>query len=499
MTATPLERLEAGQPIIFGGDRVTTVPAELAAAFRTGDRLLVVQDSGRLLHVPAADHRLVDVAVTAAVEAFAELARSDDAAISEFYDELARRLADDRSTAPIRAANDADVERARAAGRSTTRLVLTPRMRADMVAGLHAWRDAPLGRDERVDRVDHGQWSVEAWRAPLGVVGFVFEGRPNVFADATGVLRTGNTVVMRIGSDALGTAEAIMEWALSPALEAAGLPVGAVSLVRSPARSAGWALFADRRIDLAVARGSGAAVAELSAVARQVGTPVSAHGTGGAWLIAGRSANVERLRASVVHSLDRKVCNTLNVCCLPPGRADLVEAFLGALEQAAANRRTSARLHVEAGSLEVVPPELFRRDVKVGRADGERVEPFATPLPADELGREWEWEESPEVTLLVADVDRAVELCNRASPRFIASLVSEDQDEQRRFYAAVDAPFVGDGFTRWVDGQYAFDTPELGLSNWQGGRLLGRGAVLSGASVHTIRHRAHVVDAEVQR
>ena len=67
------------------------------------------------------------------------------------------------------------------------------------------------------------------------------------------------------------------------------------------------------------------------------------------------------------------------------------------------------------------------------------------------------------------------------------------------FYAAVDAPFVGDGFTRWVDGQYAFDTPELGLSNWQGGRLLGRGAVLSGAAVHTVRHRAHVVDAEVHR
>ena len=65
--ASPLERLEAGQPVIFGGDRVTTVPAELAAAFRAGDRLLVVQESGRLLHIPAADHELVHAAVTAAV------------------------------------------------------------------------------------------------------------------------------------------------------------------------------------------------------------------------------------------------------------------------------------------------------------------------------------------------------------------------------------------------------------------------------------------------
>ena len=67
------------------------------------------------------------------------------------------------------------------------------------------------------------------------------------------------------------------------------------------------------------------------------------------------------------------------------------------------------------------------------------------------------------------------------------------------FYAAVDAPFVGDGFTRWVDGQYALDTPELGLSNWQGGRLLARGGVLSGDSVYTVRHRATIADPALHR
>ena len=101
--------------------------------------------------------------------------------------------------------------------------------------------------------------------------------------------------------------------------------------------------------------------------------------------------------------------------------------------------------------------------------------------------------------VVTADVDAAVELCNRHSPRFIASLVSDDPAEHDRFYDAVDAPFVGDGFTRWVDGQYALDTPELGLSNWQGGRLLGRGGVLSGASVHTVRYRARIVDPELHR
>ena len=121
-------------------------------------------------------------------------------------------------------------------------------------------------------------------------------------------------------------------------------------------------------------------------------------------------------------------------------------------------------------------------------------------MERDDIGTEWEWEGSPEVTLVVTEsVDDAVALHNRSSPRFIASLISDDVAEHERFYAAVDAPFVGDGFTRWVDGQYALGTPELGLSNWQFGRLLGRGGVLSGESIHTIRHRATIHDPTLHR
>jgi glutamate-5-semialdehyde dehydrogenase len=58
---------------------------------------------------------------------------------------------------------------------------------------------------------------------------------------------------------------------------------------------------------------------------------------------------------------------------------------------------------------------------------------------------------------------------------------------------------VGNGFTRWVDGQYALDKPELGLSNWQGGRLFGRAGILSGDSVFTVRSRAVQQDPEIGR
>ena len=252
---------------------------------------------------------------------------------------------------------------------------------------------------------------------------------------------------------------------------------------------------------LAVARGSGRAVSQLGAVARQAGTPVSAHGTGGAWLVAGLGAGRARFSASVTSSLDRKVCNTLNVCCIPADRAgDLVPAFLDALDGAAAELGASARLHVDASAEPYVPVERFASKVTVRRAEGDRVEPAATVLHRDDLGTEWEWEGSPEVALVVtASVADAVALHNTYSPHFIASLISDDPEEQERFYADVDAPFVGDGFTRWVDGQYALDTPELGLSNWQFGRLLGRGGVLSGDSIHTVRYRATIDDPTTHR
>jgi glutamate-5-semialdehyde dehydrogenase len=90
---------------------------------------------------------------------------------------------------------------------------------------------------------------------------------------------------------------------------------------------------------------------------------------------------------------------------------------------------------------------------------------------------------------IVADLSEAIALFNRLSPRFSASLISNDAAAQARFYAEIEAGFVGDGMTRWVDGQYAMNRPELGLSNWEHGRLLARGGVLAGDSVYTIRTR----------
>jgi glutamate-5-semialdehyde dehydrogenase len=478
-----LDRLTPGMPIVFGGDRVTFVDEALAARFEAGDRLIVVQETGALLHVPAAAHRIATSAVDKAVEAFAGMARVSEAQIGAFFDRFAQLLQSETHWAPIAAANQEDLARASAAGRAIGRLEASPTMRADMIAGLRAWRDAPAERGRVIEHLDHEGWSVEQIAAPLGVVGFVFEGRPNVFADAAGVIRGGNTVVFRIGSDALETAKAIEAHALAPALADAGLPAGAAVLVASGDRAAGLAMFADPRLALAVARGSGAAVAQLGAVARQAGTPVSLHGTGGAWLIADIAADAGRFGEAVFNSLDRKVCNTLNVCCIVCERAaDLTSIFLEAARRAGERRGVATRVHwVDA------PKEPI---------DGLSIE----PLERADLGVEWEWDDIPEISLIVVEsLDEAIALFNRHSPRFVASLVSESLAAQAHFYEAIDAAFVGDGFTRWVDGQYTFNRPELGLSNWQNGRLFARGGVLSGDGVFTVRTRMKQGDPGLRR
>jgi glutamate-5-semialdehyde dehydrogenase len=500
MTAL-LDKLTPGMPIPFGGNRVATVPEALAAAFKAGDRLVVVQETGALLHVPAAVQSVAEAAVGRAHDAFGQMGQVSDEQITRFFGGFADRLADDRAWSAIAAANAADVDRARAAGRSTTRLLADDKMRRGMIEGLRGWAAAPAGRGRVIDRVEHNGWSVEQLTAPLGVVAFVFEGRPNVFADATGVLRSGNTVVFRIGSDALGTAKAIVSEALDPALKVAGLPDGAACLVESAERSAGWAMFSDRRLALAVARGSGAAVAQLGAVARQAGVPVSLHGTGGAWLVAAPDADAQRFAAVVEASLDRKVCNSLNVCCIVRERAgELVPLFLDALHRAGERRGHGCKLHVVAGDEHVLPSGWLDRTTRVRRAEGDVEEPLAETVPESDLGREWEWEETPEVSLKIVDgVDEAVALFNRYSPQFDASLISENPAAHQRFYEGVNAPFVGDGFTRWVDGQYALDKPELGLSNWEHGRLFARGGVLSGDGVFTVRARARQTDPGLRR
>ncbi len=480
------DRLRAGDRVLVG-ERMITIDDAFAATLEPGDRVIGVAGTGDILRVPKSESELVSKSIAAAAQAFVEMRECSDDAISKFYEVFAQLLDRSDVVGEITAANALDVADAKVRARSTTRLEFTEPMRRDMIDALRIWQNFEPNRDAVTERVEHKGWAVDTITSPLGVVGFVFEGRPNVFADATGVLRTGNTCVFRIGSDALRTAAAMMTHAILPALRLSGLPRGAIVLIDGRSHALGWALFSDKRLALAVARGSGAAVGQLGAIARQAGIAVSLHGTGGAWLIAGEHCDASVFESAVEHSLDRKVCNTLNVVCIVRSRAaDLLPSFQIAVIKAAAARGANPVVHL-------VPDDIFK-------TFSFRLGVDVRDLAVDSLATEWEWENAPECSVVVVDdLGSAVSMCNEYSPQFVVSIVSDDEDERDFVWRQVNAPFVGDGMTRWVDGQFALLRPELGLSNWQSGRVLGRGAILSGDSVHTVRYRVTQDDKNLRR
>ena len=471
------------------GDRIIVdgVPVEIgsaiASSFCEGDRLFGV-DSGRLLHVPRDVNERVRAVVDRSIGAFAQLQELGQDRVTQFYLEFARSLRTLAVSRQLITANHGDVVRAKAKGRSTTRLELTPTMLSDMASALDLWASAKDRPNVATEMLDHGGWRIEVVRAPLGVVAFVFEGRPKVFTDATGVLRRGNTCVFRIGSDARDTAAAIMESALRPSLAAAGLPLDAVLLLEEASHASAWSLFSQRGVSLAVARGSGDAVRDLGAVARQSGVTVSLHGTGGAWMVISPDVDTDLIHNVVAHSLDRKVCNTTNVVVVVGHEPDArLEAVVRGAETAARSRNSTAVIHDVTGLCVSSDP---RTQVKPGSLEV--------------LATEWEWENDPEISVVHAvTLEEAVVLFNTYSPRFILSLLTTNEQEHSFVWAHARAPFIGNGMTRWVDGQYALHRPELGLANWELGAQIGRGAILSGGDVFSVRYRAEQSDSHLHR
>lgn len=470
--------------------RPLAIPEDVRSRFKDGDQLFAT-DSGRILHVPADVLLDVDQCVQRAKQATQGLKVAPDESISGFFRRAAELLTDQSVRKELRQVNEADVQRAEAVGRSTTRLKLDDRMLDAMQESFEIWADQPVQREEVVEELEHGRWTVSQVLAPLGVVGFVFEGRPNVVVDACGVLVTGNTCVFRIGRDARRTAEAIIDKVVEPALRENGLPADSVVLIPRDDHASGWALFANDDVSLAVARGSGVAVQDLGSVASQSGVPVSLHGRGGAWFLVGDAADETRLRTTLRNSLDRKVCNTANVVTIPVARAsEHLTTVLQAVDEAARARDAKGIVHLT--SVTTGDPHAYVA------WSSDRLTIIHGSL--DELRTEWEWENDPEITVLIVEnFEHAVSSFNESSPRLVASIISEDPRDHEYGWNHLSCPFVGDGFSRWVDGQFALRRPELGLSNWEGGVPLGRGAILSGSDIHSVRYRARQRDENLRR
>src|SRR6266498_2695295 len=214
----------------------------------------------------------------------------------------------------IVAANAVDVRNARTSGMSDAmidRLTLTADRVAAMAAGLGvlAALPDPVGDVVRGSTLANGL-ELRQIRVPFGVVGIIYEGRPNVTADAAGIcLKSGNSVVLRGSSSALSSNAAIVS-VLRKAVADAGLPADAIQLLDAATRDSVKALMRARGlVDVLIPRG-GAAL--IKTVVEESTVPVIETGVGNCHVYVDEGADLEKALAVVMNSKTQRLstCNT---------------------------------------------------------------------------------------------------------------------------------------------------------------------------------------------
>ena len=300
----------------------------------------------------------------------------------------------------------------------------------------------PLERDVAEWTADGGL-RVRERRIPVGVVGANFEARPNVAIDIAGqLLKSRNAGLLRTGGAALRTVTALVDEVVRPALERAGLPPGAVGLVRSPDREGARALVSlPHLVPLVILRGSGDSTAALAQLAAEHGVRTLAHAEGGGALFVDAAADAGRAAAIVEASLDRLgVCNRLNLLLVDRAAAGLLPALLAAAERAG------------------VEPRGTERAARVAA-----LAPLDVPLR-----HEWANDADRVATVTVDVVDDladALRLANEETSGLAAGIVTDDADAATRFldgYRGTVAFWHAP--TRFTDGYALTGAPETGIN-----------------------------------
>ncbi|PPK93806.1 glutamate-5-semialdehyde dehydrogenase [Kineococcus xinjiangensis] len=374
-------------------------------------------------------------AASAAAAASGVLRTAPDDQISGVLSAAAARLPG--AADAVLAANAEDVAAAEANGMSEgllDRLRLDPaRLEGAAQQLVELAGTAPAPRLRYVRDLPEGSRVFER-RVPVGVIGATYEARPAVTLDVAGqVLRARSAAVLRTGSAALRTAAVLVDEVLAPALAEAGLPAGAVALVREPGHAAAEALVTQPDLlPLVIVRGSGDTTRRLSALGAAAGVRVLAHADGGGVLYADASTDPARFRALLAAGVDRLgVCNRLNLLLLHRERWDELSAL-------------AVRTLADAGVQALLPPHEHR------------------------LGHEWALDSGREATVTVAPVDGPVEaaaLASRETSGIAATVCAEDEAAAVAFLGAWDGT---GGFwnttTRLLDGYKLLGVPETGIS-----------------------------------
>jgi glutamate-5-semialdehyde dehydrogenase len=359
-----------------------------------------------------------------------------------------------RAAAPaILAANGEDVTEAEKAG-ATSAFVDRLRLDEKRIAAMADVVDAVAALPDPVGAVIAG-WNrpngmrIERVRVPLGVIGIIYESRPNVTADAGALgLKAGNAVILRGGSDSFRSSGAIHA-AIAAGLRGAGVPETAIQLVPTRDRDAVGLMLKglDGAIDVIVPRGGKGLVARVQAEAR---VPVFAHLDGNCHVYVDKAADPEMARSIVRNSKMRRtgVCGAAETLLVDKAAASTLLAPL-------------VRVLIDAGC-----------EVR-GDRDTQAADPRVKCATEDDWSTEYL--DAIIAVKMVDGVDEAIAHVERYGSHHTDAIVTADGSAAEKFLAQVDSAIVlHNASTQFADGgEFGFGA-EIGIAT---GRLHARGPV----------------------
>jgi glutamate-5-semialdehyde dehydrogenase len=378
----------------------------------------------------------------AAKEASHRLARIDRAVKDACLRDLADRI--EARAAEILEANSADVEAGREEGLTEAlidRLALTDARIAEMASGVReiAELEDPVGEIAESWTLENGL-QVQKQRAPLGVIGIVYEARPNVTIDAAALcLKSGNAVVLR-GSSAAETSNGVLAGLVAESLAETGLPAAAVSLLAGGGREQLEELATQEGlVDLIIPRGGEGLKNALKAVAR---VPVMYAAAGNCHVYVHEDADLEMARRIAYNAKVQR-----------PGVCNAAETLL-VHEKVAAELLPALLEELDAAGVELVGDERTRAD--------------AGSAPVGEASAtDWDTEYHG-LKMAVGVVDSlgdAIEHVNRHGTGHSDAIVTSSQQAAREFTESVDSAAVYvNASTRFTDGYEFGMGAEIGNS-----------------------------------
>jgi glutamate-5-semialdehyde dehydrogenase len=351
-----------------------------------------------------------------------------------------------RDADALRAANEQDLAAARASGLEPAmvdRLTLSDKAIATMIEGLRqivALPD-PIGEISNMKFRPSGI-QVGQMRVPLGVIGIIYEARPNVTVDAAGLcIKSGNATILRGGSEAIHCNRALARL-VAEGLQGAGLPQDAVQVVETTDRAAVGALITmPEYVDVIVPRGGKGLIARLMAEAT---VPMIKHLDGICHVYIDSRADIDKALRIAMNAKTHRygTCNTMETLLVA---RDIAPAVLPQLAELYKTKEVELRADPESHAILRGYPHLLEATEQDWRTE------YLAPILAVKV---------------VAGLDEAIDHINTYSSKHTEAIVTEDYSDALRFLREVDsASVMVNASTRFADGfEYGLGA-EIGISN----------------------------------